>query len=85
MITTYGDAGTIWIFFFGLYCSDHRGVGDIFVSIMEDVFVIDDKELISTFNALATCIFSFSYTLAEASHFAAEGMVPDFGVFGVVA
>ena len=84
MIATYIDAGAIMIFFLGSYCTDHGGVGDIFASITGDVFVIDDKKRIRTFDALTTSIWYFSYTLAEAFRFVGEGLVPNFGVIGMV-
>ena len=43
MIATYGDAGTIGVFFLGGNCVDHIGVGDLFLLITGDVFVINDR------------------------------------------
>ena len=85
MITTYGDAEAIKIFFLELYCADHGGVGYLFALITGDVFVIDRKENICDVDALATSIWSFSYALAEASNFIDEGPVPNFGVSGMVS
>ena len=43
MIATYGDAGEIGVFFLGGNCVDHIGVGDLFLLITGDVFVINDR------------------------------------------
>ena len=72
------------IFFLGLYREDHRGVDDLFASITGDFLVINDKERICTFDALAISIWYFPYTLAEASHFVGEGLVTNVCLFGVV-
>ena len=69
----------------GENCAYHGGVGDLFALITGDVFVIDHKEGICAFDALDFSVYSFSYYLAEVSHLVGEGLVPDFGVFGVVA
>ena len=85
MITTYGDAEAIKIFFLELYCADHGGVGYLFALITGDVFVIDRKENICDVDALATSIWSFSYALSEASHFVGEVLATKFCMFWVVA
>ena len=85
MIGTYGDAGAISIFCLRSYCADHGDVFDIFKLITGDFLVIGDKEHICTMDVLTISIWSFTYALAEASHFVGGELVPNFGVFGVVA
>ena len=84
MIGTYGDAGAISIFCLRSYCADHGDVFDIFKLITGDFLVIGDKEHICTMDVLTISIWSFSYALAEAYHFVGEGLVPNFGIFGLV-
>ena len=55
-IATYGDTGAIGVLFLGSNCLDHRGVGDLFASIIRNVFVIDNEEGIYDFNALALSV-----------------------------
>ena len=64
--------GAIGVFFLGSNCADHRGVGDLFVLIMGNVLVFDNKEGIHVFDALAISILSCSYALIEAYHIVSE-------------
>ena len=85
VIATYGDAGAIGVLFLGENCADHGGVGDLFASIEGNILLIDDKEGIRAFDALDFSVCSCYHALAEASHIVGEVLVPDFGVFRVVA
>ena len=85
MIATYGDASAIGILFLGLNFADYGGVGDIFAAITGDVLVDDVKKSIHTCHELALSNWSFPNTLAQAYSFVGKLLVPNFGVFGVVA
>ena len=57
--------------------ADHLGVGDLFVVVGWDDFILDDNEGIGAFDLLQGAIGSLVDALAGTTEFIGEGRVPD--------
>ena len=69
-ISSYGDSGSVGILLVGPILPYNCGVHDLVTAVMEDIFVSDNSERISSLNALLFGAFrALTYALEYASQF----------------
>ena len=84
-VATNGDAGAVGVGLVGLDFANNARVGDLLAAVGGDVGVVDGKECVSTWGALAGAVRTYTHPLAEATEFVGVRGVPDIPVLGVLA
>ena len=83
MVDADGYSRAVGVLLLWADLADNRGVGDLLMSVVRNVVVVDNEEGICPLDALFCTLRDLSYPLADAAHLIGVGRGPVGGILGV--